>query len=49
MLSVGKKADEQGGALSKDGSVGKQFTKEGAIGASRFVGIEHAAGCCVRQ
>lgn len=30
---VGKKADAQGGALKKEGSVGKEFTKEGSIGA----------------
>ena len=30
--AAGKQADKQGGALSKDGSIGKQFTKEVDIG-----------------
>jgi len=29
---AGKAADKQGGALKKDGAVGKEFTKEGAVG-----------------
>ena len=29
---AGKQADKQGGALKKDGAVGKEFTKEGSIG-----------------
>ena len=33
-LLAGKEADKQGGALKKDGAIGKQFTKEGAIGES---------------
>lgn len=40
VLAAGKKADDQGGALKKDGAVGKQFTKEGAIGENHTMTLD---------
>ncbi|KAA6426021.1 MAG: hypothetical protein FRX49_03873 [Trebouxia sp. A1-2] len=42
--TAGKTADNQGGALKKDGAVGKEFTKEGAVGGTAQKAAEKTEG-----